>query len=248
MATESQIKAFIDRIAPCAINAYNTLGKVHPSVCIGMACVESAYGTAGSAKYNSFLGQKVGTGKTATKYWSGGFFLSKTKEEYTIGTHTVITGAFRAYDSMHQCVMNYYELLNTKLYSRVTANVDYKTQMQQIKTCGYMTSSTEVNSVIKIIEKYGLTKYDSVPGNHITPIEEDPNRNPYDEPTKVIRYNSKGNGVRWMQYALNKKGGYNLKVDGIAGPLTINALRDFQLKNNLAVDGICGENTRAALR
>lgn len=251
MATESQIMAFIDKIAPCAINAYNTLGKVFPSVCIGMACVESAYGTAGSAKYNSYLGQKVGTGKTATKYWSGGFFLSSTKEEYTIGTHTVIKAAFRAYDSMHQCVMNYYELLNTKLYSRVTSGVDYKTQMQQIKTCGYMTSSTEVNSVIKIIEKYGLTKYDAIVSadtKPCSPIEDDPNRNPYEEPTRAIRYNSKGNGVRWCQYALNKKGGYNLKVDGIAGPLTINALRDFQLKNNLAVDGICGENTRAALR
>ena len=250
MATESQIKAFIDRIAPCAVNAYNTLGKVYPSVCIGMACVESAYGTAGSAKYNSFLGQKVGTGKTATKYWSGGFFLSKTKEEYTIGTHTVITGAFRAYDSMHQCVMNYYELLNTKLYSRVTANVDYKTQMQQIKTCGYMTSSTEVNSVIKIIEKYGLTKYDSAPGNHITPIE-DPNRNPYDEPTKNVRFNTKGNDARWLQYELNRRG-YKLIVDGHAGEKTIGALVDFQTKafpnQPSEWDGICGKKTREKLK
>ena len=75
----------------------------------------------------------------------------------------------------------------------------------------------------------------------------DPNRNPYNEPTKAVRYNSKGNDVRWMQYALNKKGAH-LAVDGVAGPNTINALRDFQLKAGLTVDGICGEKTRKALK
>lgn len=169
MATQAQINKFISEIAPCAQKAYKVLGKVKPSVCIGMACVESAYGTAGSARYNSYLGYKVGSGRTATKYWCGKFFNSKTKEEYSIGVHTVITDAFRAYDSMEQCVFNYYELLNTSLYKRVLADSDYRTQMQQIKACGYMTSSTEVNSVIKIIEKYNLTQYDN--GSVIAPAE-----------------------------------------------------------------------------
>lgn len=164
MASTTQIKKFIAEIAPCAQKAYKTLGKVKPSVCIGMACVESGYGTAGSCKHHSYLGQKVGTGKTATKYWSGNFFTSKTSEEYTVGTHTIITAAFRAYDSMQQCVLNYYELLNTSLYARVLASSDYATQMQQIKTCGYMTSSTEVNSVLQIIKTYDLTQYDDVSG------------------------------------------------------------------------------------
>ena len=162
MASEQQIKKFISEIAPYAQNGYKTLGKVLPSICIGMACVECGYGTAGSVKHHSYLGQKVGSGKTATKYWGGKFFTSSTKEEYTLGVHTTIQAAFRAYDSMQQCVLNYYELLNTKLYARVKAGVDYVTQMQQIKLCRYMTSSTEVNSVIKIIRKYNLTQYDDV--------------------------------------------------------------------------------------
>lgn len=160
-ATKAQCEAFIKEIAPCAVQGFKTLGKVLPSVCIGMACVESAYGTSKIMRSNNaFLGQKCGTGKTATKYWDKTFYSSKTKEEYTIGVHTVITDAFRSYKDMQQCVLNYYELLNTKLYSRVQAGVDYKTQMAQIKLCGYMTSSTEVNSVITIIEKYNLTQYD----------------------------------------------------------------------------------------
>lgn len=175
MASQEQIKKFIAEIAPCAQYAYGVLGKVWPSICIAMACVECAYGTAGSTKHHSYLGQKVGSGKTATKYWGGKYFSSKTKEEYTVGVHTTITSAFRAYDSLQQCVLNYYELLNSKLYSRVQANVPYQIQMQQIKTCGYMTSSTEVNSVLNLIQKYNLTQYDKASSAPATPSVE-PNK------------------------------------------------------------------------
>lgn len=240
MASESQILDFINRIAPCAQKAYKELGKVYPSICIGMACVESAYGTAGSCFHNSYLGQKVGTGKTATRYWGGKFFTSKTKEEYTVGVHTTINAAFRSYDSMEQCVFNYYELLNSKVYSGVSSGVPFTTQMQQIKNCGYMTSSTEVNSVIQIILKYKLTQYDDVERPAIG--------NPYQEPTKNVRLNTRGNDARWLQYELNRVGGYKLIVDGIAGELTIACLRNFQKTHGLVDDGICGPLTRQKLK
>jgi len=243
MATEMQVRAFIEKIAPCAQNAFKKVGKVLPSVCIGMACVESAYGTAGSTKHNSFLGQKVGTGKTATKYWSGGFFKTKTKEEYQIGVHTVITDAFRSYDSMQQCVLNYYELLNTKLYARVQAGVDYKLQMQQIKLSGYMTSSTEVNSVIKIIEKYNLTKYDSALS---VSTSSNTSKNPYDTPTRTLKRGCKGADVRWLQVELNNHG-YDLLQDGVMGIKTEAAVRDYQSKHGLVVDGLAGQRTIASL-
>ena len=159
---KEQALEFINMLAPIAQKAFNNIGKILPSICIAMAIVESNCGQSSiMKKNNALLGQKVGTGKTAKKYWSGKFFVSKTKEEYTVGTHTIIKSAFRAYDSVEQCVFNYYELLNTSLYKKVVSNVDYKTQIQQIKDCGYMTSSTEVNSVISIIEKYNLTIYDT---------------------------------------------------------------------------------------
>lgn len=158
---------FIKQVAICAQQAYKTIGKVKPSICIGMACVESAYGTAGSCKHHSYLGYKVGSGKTATQYWDGTFFTSKTKEEYTVGQHTVITSAFRSYKDMRQCIFNFYELLNTSLYKKVLSDSNYQEQMKQIKSCGYMTSSTEVNSVLQIIKKYNLTKYDNPDEDYI---------------------------------------------------------------------------------
>lgn len=255
MATEQQIKNFIQKIGPCAVTAYKTLGKVLPSVCIGMACVESAYGTAESAKFNSYMGQKVGSGKTATKYWGGKFFKSITKEEYTVGTHTIITDAFRAYDSLQQCVLNYYELLNSSLYSPVKAGETYSRQMQQIKACGYMTSSTEVNSVIKIIEKYCLYEWDKetlIGSGQTDTVDGKPKTgNPYSEPEKAVRRGSKGNSVRWVQYQLNLYG-YRLLVDGVYKDKTYNAVVAFQKQafpdDSKEWDGIVGAKTREALK
>ena len=185
---------FIEEIAPMVIRAYETLGKVKPSVCIGMACVESNYGWGSDGKrfmYNkkAVLGQKVGTGKTATKYWSKKFFVASTKEEYQIGVHTVIKDAFREYDSLQQCFYNYYELLNTNLYKRVKANADYQTQMRQIKQCGYMTSSTEVDTVLSIISNFKLTKYDD------GVVEEKPSKKSIEEIAKEVIAGKWGNGV-----------------------------------------------------
>ncbi len=229
--TDSQRIAFIEEIAPYAQEAYKTLGKVKPSVCIGMACVESGYG--GSKlmySHHSVLGQKVGTGRTAKKYWSGKFFTSKTKEEYTVGVHTVITSAFRAYDDLRQCIFNYYELLNTSLYKKVKADADYRTQMRQIKECEYMTSSTEVNSVLSCIKKYNLTKYDG------PPIEE--NNLP------VLKRGSTGEYVKaWQRYLLTcgiDIGKYG--ADGIYGKDTEYAVLLYQKRKHLPETGIIDDD------
>jgi hypothetical protein len=240
--SKEEAENFIQTIAPHAIDAYKTLGKVWPSICIAMACVECGYGTAGSCKYNSYLGQKVGSGKTATTYWSGRFFNSKTKEEYILNVHTIITAAFRAYDDIRQCVFNYYELLNSNVYKGVKAGVPYTEQMAQIKACGYMTSSTEVGSVLNIIEKYGLTKYDAQVASGgdgiIKPVAS------YTRP--VLHNGAKGEWVRVLQTKL-VEAGYKISIDGIYGPKTRMAVLMYQEAQGLQVDGIVGRKTWARL-
>lgn len=235
MASTTQIATFIEQIAPCAQYAYKTLGKVKPSVCIGMACCECGYGTAGSVKYYSYLGHKVGSGKTALKYWNGGFVNLKTREEYTVGTHTTIVDAFRTYESMQQCVLNFYELLNTGLYSRVKADSDYVTQMRQIKACGYMTSSTEVNTVLSIIQKYNLTKYDFNSGTPVYPV-----------PARTLKRGMKGEDVKWLQKRLLDRGYPVGTIDGIFGTKTEQCVKDFQ--TDVFVDGIVGNLTLEKLK
>lgn len=62
----------------------------------------------------------------------------------------------------------------------------------------------------------------------------------------VLRYGSRGWYVEELQRMLNKLG-YALKVDGIFGRRTLAAVRDFQRKNFLVVDGIVGINTWSKL-
>jgi len=78
-------------------------------------------------------------------------------------------------------------------------------------------------------------------------LSSNPTGNPYPVPEKSIKLNSKGNGVRWLQYELNDKGGYKLIVDGTAGLLTIGAVMDWQKKHGLEADGIVGPKTKESL-
>ena len=61
-----------------------------------------------------------------------------------------------------------------------------------------------------------------------------------------VSYGSKGSDVTELQKLLNNNG-YNLDVDGDFGSKTQAAVKDYQQKNNLAVDGIVGTNTWGAL-
>ena len=53
--------------------------------------------------------------------------------------------------------------------------------------------------------------------------------------------------VKKLQELLNSNGNYNLAVDGIFGKNTLAAVKDYQKNNSLAVDGIVGANTWGAL-
>lgn len=82
--------------------------------------------------------------------------------------------------------------------------------------------------------------------NKITPIEQI--KCPFQEPTENIKYGSRGNGVKWVQWHLNKAFGNRLVVDGICGTTTKNYIIQYQKIRKLAPDGICGKATRKALK
>lgn len=58
----------------------------------------------------------------------------------------------------------------------------------------------------------------------------------------TVKYGSRGSDVTELQNKLNANG-YKLDVDGIFGNQTQSAVKDYQQKNGLAVDGIVGNNT-----
>lgn len=81
---------------------------------------------------------------------------------------------------------------------------------------------------------------------------------PYAEPTALVRIGSIGNGVKWVQWQLKRKGydigrsGVNKDgIDGIFGKKCADAVFDLQKKaftNPKAWDKIVGANTRAVLK
>lgn len=63
---------------------------------------------------------------------------------------------------------------------------------------------------------------------------------------KAIKYGMKGDDVKNLQTTLNNLG-YNLDVDGSFGSQTLSAVKQYQQKNGLDVDGMVGPQTQAKL-
>ena len=63
----------------------------------------------------------------------------------------------------------------------------------------------------------------------------------------LSKYSSRGEEVRQIQTKLKRWGYYNGNVDGIFGSGTLEAVKWFQRKNGLQVDGIAGKKTLEAM-
>ena len=63
----------------------------------------------------------------------------------------------------------------------------------------------------------------------------------------LSKYGSRGTEVKTIQEKLKRWGYYTGSVDGIYGSLTVSAVKKFQQKNGLTVDGIAGTKTLTAM-
>lgn len=63
----------------------------------------------------------------------------------------------------------------------------------------------------------------------------------------LSKYGSRGQEVTQIQTKLKRWGYYKGNIDGIYGSQTLEAVKYFQRKNGLVVDGIAGKNTLAAM-
>lgn len=86
-------------------------------------------------------------------------------------------------------------------------------------------------------------------GCHVVMALEDgtDDKNPYKEPMLTVSLGSRSDGVKWVQWALNQDG-FKLAIDGSCGSATDQAIREYQQKHGLTVDGKVGPKTRQAMR
>lgn len=237
MATQAQVKAFIDKIAPIAQEKAKGRTKWSlPSVCIAQACCESAYGTSAKMiKANALFGIKVGRSKVKFgKAWKGKAYSTRTKECYDDKTYMDIVDVFRAYDSVSDAVEDYYDMLAAcSRYNRCLNQPDAKACITAIKNGGYATSPTYINTIMTIINRYDLTKYDTV----ITGVPAVP------AARQTLRLGDKGEDVRYLQQKLVSCGYRCGNIDGVFGQKTLEAVKALQADRNLSVDGIVSTKT-----
>ena len=229
---------FLAKIKPMVVEDMKKSG-ILASLTAAQALIESNKGNSGlTQKANNLFGMK-GT-------YNGQSVTMPTTEYYN-GVKCTVNAAFRKYPSWADSIADHSGLFNRSArYANLRGLKDYKLACKYVQQDGYATSPTYTQTLLKTIENYKLWAWDlEAEGKEvILPAT----GNPYPEPTKNIKLNSKGNDVRWLQWMLNDKGGYKLIIDGIAGPKTIEALTHYQMYHDLVPDGICGPLTRASLK
>lgn len=163
-ATNEQIVAFIELVAPLAIaeasrRAAAGEGFVLPSVCIAQAAHETGWGTSSRMlASNALFGIKAGGS------WQGKVFSADTWEVVEGETHN-ITANFRAYDSVADSVKDYYDLIANERYREALSTLDaMKTPRETVTiiwSAGYATDPPYVDLIMDLLDGRDLDQYDS---------------------------------------------------------------------------------------
>lgn len=147
---------FVDDIAKYVKKYASSYGISIHSPIIAQAILESGWGKSKLATdYHNYFGMKCGT------KWAGPSVNMTTQEEYTAGTLTTIKDNFRVYDSMEDGIKGYFEFIQLPRYENLKGITDPQKYIETIRNDGYATSSTYVDSLVRIIKLYNLTSYDN---------------------------------------------------------------------------------------
>lgn len=150
---------FIEKIAPLQIKYAKKYGYKICSAAIAQACLESQYGQSKKAKWNNFYGLKFRNNRVNC---NSGYFNDGGSEQNLDGTYTPLPSntAWYAFSDMEHGVEGYYQFLNIPNYAAVKLASTPLEYLQAIKNAGYATSLDYVQNVFKVVQKWGLDKYD----------------------------------------------------------------------------------------
>ena len=150
----AEIAKYVQKYAP-------QYGIAVCSPIIAQACLESAYGTSKKAKYHNYFGLKYRANRVTC---NKGYFSDGGSEQNGDGTYTTLPSstAWYAFENLEKGVLGYFQFTNISTYSNLKGVTDPYTYLELIKKDGYATSLNYVKNVYNVIQKWNLTKYDTV--------------------------------------------------------------------------------------
>ena len=166
--SSAQQKQFIETIGPIIQAEAKARGYKICSAVIAQAAIESAYGVSKLASvFGNFFGLKCGSS------WKGPSVNLSTKEEYNSQLVT-IKDNFRVFQTNGKAdmvlgVKGYYDFINTKRYANLREARSCEEYLRLIKSDGYCTSGSYVNTCMNVVLRHELTAYDVDVGKPITP-------------------------------------------------------------------------------
>ena len=147
---------FIQKVAEKVRKYAPLYGIGVQSPIIAQAIVESGWGESVLAsKYNNYFGLKCGSS------WKGSSVNMATREEYKPGVVTNIRDNFRTYEDFDAGIRGYFEFINYSRYANLKGVTNPREYCEKIKSDGYATSSSYVDTLMRVIQEHNLTRFDN---------------------------------------------------------------------------------------
>ena len=206
-----------------------------PEAIVGQAALESGWGKY-AIGYNVF-------GIKASPGWKGPVIYQRTAEQNADGSVYYVDAPFRDYASYAKSIADHFEFLRSNGRYAAAGVFDHddtksdEEYFEALKRAGY---ATDVDYVAKLIAMEKSVRF------FLAGMTQDDSVAPKPAP-RMLLIGLKGDDVRALQSALFGLYLYVGRLDGDFGPMTETAVKAFQRKAGLTVDGIVGNETRAAL-
>jgi flagellum-specific peptidoglycan hydrolase FlgJ/N-acetylmuramoyl-L-alanine amidase CwlA len=211
-SAKTEQEVFIEKVGAMA-KADMAKSGICAAITIAQATLESGWGKSELAvNANNLFGMKKSlSGNTwSGSTWDGKSVYSKeTKEVYASGP-TTVQADFRAYKDWQASVNDHSAYLagakngSALRYAGLIGETDYKKAAQIIKNGGYATAPDYVDKLCRIVEQYGLTKwntnYTPAPAPAPAPVPEKKTDVPFLVKVKTGMNIRKGPGTNYPAY------------------------------------------------
>ncbi|MBR6507484.1 MAG: glucosaminidase domain-containing protein [Clostridia bacterium] len=225
-------ESFLTALKPFVMADMKSSG-ILASLTAAQAFIESNKGNSGlTLQANNLFGIKGKYNGNSVKMWT---------TEYINGSPTRVLADFRAYPTWAESIADHSSLFNRlKRYENLRGLKDYILACKYVKADGYATSPSYDTTLLNCINKYKLYLWDAeVEGSSPGPSTV--------KNLPVLKRGSRGDYVKSWQNFLNLNGFFCGLADGIFGPNTENAVKEYQASRGLDPDGIIGRQTWASI-